>query len=484
MCYILGIFSPSGSVSFRELLAVAEEELLLRGRDAVGMYYQPLNGKGLSQVSLFGEDRRKQLEDFLHGLPLTGSCLMLQTRAIPEPEFDGMGQNTKDIQPCDRQGWVTSHNGSLANDRELREGLINVDWGNESLVDSTILPYLFSEKGVYSVKWCVEGSFAIAAYRKDDRRFYLMRNFQPLYYGSRGKALYYSSLLTRLTPKEFPAYRLLCWSEAGPYWYDLYREAPKQSRLVAFSSGLDSTITLRLYQVLGYDVGALFFNYGQQAQLVERHCSQKICEVLNIPWYEVSLPMEYFNSPLLLKERTGLDLLKDAESTFSYVPQRNLIMTSWALAMAEQKGFGGVALGMNMADGSSYPDNGASFLSKLNEITPFSSNWQVRLTVTAPFVNLMKSEMLRIGLKMGVPFEYVCSCYYPHLSDSGYPVYCNNCGSDVHYKNAWGKLGYGPPNLGFEALDMFKGPGLIKPDPLLRLDREGIPYWEFIRRTL
>jgi len=414
---------------------------------------------------------------------------MLQTRAAPEPEMTGRadGVSLKDLQPFNKRHWLVSHNGTIANDRELRTGLPEVDWQSESSVDSIVLPYLFADRGVYfATKKLLEGSFAIAAYYRIGSQFYLAKNFQPLYYGVYEDVLYYSSLPTELTPLEFPPYKLLRLdSGMKETWDDIYREVQDKSVLVACSSGLDSTTTLRLYQVLGYRVGALFFNYGQQAQAVERHCSQKICVTLGIPWYEITLPMEQFSSPLLEEEKPELDPLKDAESTFSYVPQRNLIMTAFALAMAEQMGYGSVALGMNLSDGGSYPDNGVPFLKKLGEVTPYSSNWQTRLEVVSPFVNLMKSEMLEVGIKIGVPFELVCSCYYPQISDDGYPVYCDNCGSDVHYSNAWGKLGYIPPNVGFGSTNK----SLIKfipytSDPEFRTKLHDLPYWEVIKETL
>jgi len=193
--------------------------------------------------------------------------------------------------------------------------------------------------------------------------------------------------------------------------------------------------------------------------------------------------MGQFTSPLLAKEKPELDTLKDAESTFSYVPQRNLIMAAYALGMAEQLGFGGIALGMNLSDAGGYPDNGVPFLKKLGEVTPYSSNWQTRLAVSSPFVNLLKSEMLEVGLKIGVPFGYVCSCYYPKLSPDGHPIYCGDCGSDVHYRNAWGKLGYKPPNLGFASSDIQK-PMLLTADPETRVRLRDLPYWKVTKETL
>jgi len=177
-----------------------------------------------------------------------------------------------------------------------------------------------------------------------------------------------------------------------------------------------------------------------------------------------------------------VDGLKDAETTYSYVPQRNLIFTAYAFALAEQLGLGRVALGMNLSDGGAYPDNGVPFLYKMDEIVPYSSNWNTRLMLTAPLVNLMKQELIEVGLKIGVPFEYVCSCYYPELKE-GRPYHCAKCGSDVHYEYAWRVLGYRPPSLGFDVSDLAE-PCVEDSSPGRRLDLYQIPYQAVIRETL
>ena len=494
MCYILGAFSSNGNISFNNLLSLAEEVLLIRGRDAVGAYCIKNDGSGFSsKLFLSGDDRKKQLKEFLDTLPKSGSCLMLQTRAIPESEMIGhlqKGLKVSDTQPFDRREWVVSHNGTIATDRELRRMIHSVDWDKESTVDSIVLPYLFAIYGIEkTLRDLVDGSFAIAARNEIDPRgnsvFCLAKNFQPLFYDLTDGVLIYSSLPTEYSKETFPAYKLLQLHQDRPYWSSLYREETDKSVIVVHSSGLDSTTALRLFQVLGYRVAALHFEYGQQAETVEKHCSKMICDVLGIPWHCMRFPTEGFDSPLLAKEKPVLDALWDAESTFSYVPQRNLIMASIALALAEQQNFSSISLGYNLSDGSGYADNCVPFVQTLNELTAYSSNWQTRLSISAPLINLMKSEILQIGLKIGVPFERVCSCYYPKLTSDGYPIYCGDCGCETLYKYAWFKLGYYPPNFGLEGLKgEWKEPPFVVPDRSLHLPLDEIPYGYVIKETI
>ena len=497
MCFIAGIISRTGAPldnsAVANFLLEMRSRLFVRGRDAVGAVVVLDGGVFVCKEPL-SKDLALSSSVFLVKLHAAVAsmasikCIMLQSRAVPEPEFLTGGINSlKNIQPFYMSPWITSHNGTFSNFEELKTTIKDLppDLPN---VDSAILPLLFEQEyNTETLLTSLQGSYAIAAYNTytEVGSFILAKNFQPLYWnGEKGaEIIYYSSLPASFAKVEFPAYSYRIWYNHGQScdYYSLYPKDQEDIRsiLVCLSSGLDSTVTLRLYQALGYKVTALYFDYGQYARKLENHCSRKICRELGVTRYTQKLAMDHFSSPLLSDQKQELNALADAETTFSYVPQRNLIMTSYALAHAEQLGLGGVALGMNLGDAGAYPDNGIPFLQKLNEITPYSSNWNRKLRVTAPLVNLMKSEIIEVGLSIGTPFELICSCYYPELED-GQPVYCGNCGSDIHYKNAWNKLGYEPPNLGFERGE--KTPE--GKDRTCRYDLEDIPYNWVIRDYL
>jgi len=178
--------------------------------------------------------------------------------------------------------------------------------------------------------------------------------------------------------------------------------------------------------------------------------------------------------------------LLDAEILVSRVvsiKEQPIELTVYDLEVAENNNFV-TEVGI-LVHNSGYPDNCVPFVETLNRIIPYSSNWQTRLRVSAPFVGLMKSEILEIGLKIGVPFERVCSCYYPTMTDDGYPKYCGNCGCETLYSYAWQKLGLRPPNFGFEGLEgHLRYPELPGTDPELRVSLETIPYHYVIKETI
>lgn len=465
MCYIAGMISLDGRLdnrSISEFLDCMKSQLLLRGRDAVGIII--ITESGITEIKRPLNNPKEDIDkvicsinNVLNDYVVKG--ILIQTRAIPEPEFLTAGNTLDNVQPFYIDNWITSHNGTISNNEDLKSYYLQ-DYHFKDLpkTDSVVLPLLFQKNGVINSIKKVKGSFSIAAYDNTRDDFWLIKNFQPLYYSNYNSTIYYSSLPTKYSNTEFPAYKALRFHRDDIKEYDLYNRERNDSILVCLSSGLDSAVTLGLYKALGYKTYALYYDYGQYAKKLENHCSRKICRFLGITRYLHKLPMDFFTSPLLSDKKHEMGL-EDAETTFSYVPQRNLIMASYALGYAEQLGLGGIAIGMNLADAGAYPDNGIPFLDKLNELTPYSSNWNTRLRVTAPLVNLMKSEIVKLGLHIGVPFEYVCSCYYPELekledgSNGDRPIYCGRCGSDIHYKNAWNKLGYRPPNLGFNDVD-------------------------------
>jgi len=180
----MGVFSPRKPVIFHSLLNAARDQLLLRGRDFVGVFPRG-SGNVMHMQFSKGEKREEQLATFLSETQVTGHLLMLQTRAIPEPEVVGtddpspnLAASNRDAQPFRREGWVVSHNGTVANDRELRAEITDVAWQNESPIDSATLPYLFAREGIYpAIRDRVEGSFALAVYNYAPGVFHLAKNF-------------------------------------------------------------------------------------------------------------------------------------------------------------------------------------------------------------------------------------------------------------------------------------------------------------------
>ena len=276
MCFILGAFSMKkeeiSESQIKNVLDVARHLIQMRGRDSIGIYTR--NSVGASTRCFPLKDTC--LDDIFSRIDLpTQRCILIQSRAVPETELVAyeQGASLKNTQPFENVGWAVSHAGSIHNDKELRKEFPNVYWGFEPQIDSAILPYMFMKYGVVdTLKNRVEGSFAVAALDRAFDIFYLAKNFQPLYFGVKDDILYYSSLPYSFgdfsADTEMPAYSALeahTYGIANPY-ISLYGTPPSGSVLVCLSSGLDSAVALRLYQILGYEVAALNFDYGQRAK--------------------------------------------------------------------------------------------------------------------------------------------------------------------------------------------------------------------------
>jgi len=117
------------------------------------------------------------------------------------------------------------------------------------------------------------------------------------------------------------------------------------------------------------------------------------------------------------------------------VPNRNMLFATIAGGIAEMKEIHLVAFGAQMDD-AVYPDNNIGFTESIDETFKYSLNQKTVVNFRSPLVHLIKHEVLELGLKLGVPFEYVTSCYYPKLI-KGKIVNCGKCGCDAYRMNAF-----------------------------------------------
>ena len=195
----------------------------------------------------------------------------------------------------------------------------------------------------------------------------------------------------------------------------------RPSAVILLSGGLDSTTTLAIAKARGFQPYALTVAYGQR-HAVELEAARRVAGAMGVAEHKVvELDLRAFGGSALTadlpvpKHRTDAEIGRGILVT--YVPARNTIFLSLALAWAEVLGAWDVFLGVNALDYSGYPDCRPEFIEAFEALANLATRAGVegrrRFTVHAPLIRLSKKEILRTGLDLGVDYGLTVSCYDP-----------------------------------------------------------------------
>ena len=210
-------------------------------------------------------------------------------------------------------------------------------------------------------------------------------------------------------------------------------ETAAPSAVVLLSGGLDSATAAAWATSKGYRLSALSIDYGQRHRC-ELDAAKNVAASLGISDHVV-LPIDLaaFGGSALVdpsmpvpKNRSDADIGLGIPVT--YVPARNTVFLSLALAMAETRGAGAIVLGVNAIDYSGYPDCRPEFLTAFQEVARLGTKAGVEgrsIELVAPLVTLSKAEIIRLGLSLGLDYGLTTSCYDP--DSRGRP--CGRCDS-------------------------------------------------------
>lgn len=201
--------------------------------------------------------------------------------------------------------------------------------------------------------------------------------------------------------------------------------------IILLSGGLDSTTILAMAKNDGYDCHALSFNYGQRHG-IELEFAQNIAKEYDIKNHHIAnIDLRLFGGSALTDEINvpkvnHVDEIK-SDIPVTYVPARNTIFLSFALAYAEVTGAYDIFIGVNAIDYSGYPDCRPEFIrayeKMANLATAYTINNVGKIKIHTPLINLSKAEIIRLGKNLNVDYSKTISCYDP--SPEG--IACGKC---------------------------------------------------------
>jgi len=206
--------------------------------------------------------------------------------------------------------------------------------------------------------------------------------------------------------------------------------APKA--VVLLSGGLDSTTVLAIAQAEGFDVHALSFRYGQR-HAGELEAAGSIAKKAGVSQHlEIEIDLRKFGgsaltSDIAVPKDRGLDEMTE-EIPVTYVPARNTVFLSFALAQAEVLGSDDVFIGVNALDYSGYPDCRPEYIAAYEQMANLATKRGVegeKLTIHTPLIDLTKAEIIAKGLELGVDYALTRSCYDPSPTGEA----CGSCDS-------------------------------------------------------
>jgi 7-cyano-7-deazaguanine synthase len=207
---------------------------------------------------------------------------------------------------------------------------------------------------------------------------------------------------------------------------------PKKA-VVLLSGGLDSSTVLAIARSQGYALYALSFSYGQR-HVIELEAARRIAASIGVQDHRIAaIDLRVFGGSALTAD-IAVPKGRDADQMshgipITYVPARNTIFLSFALAWAEVLGSSDIFIGVNALDYSGYPDCRPEFIAAFEKMANLATKAGVEgrqaLRIHTPLIDLTKAQIVRRGLELGVDYGLTCSCYDP--SPSGEP--CGQCDS-------------------------------------------------------
>lgn len=237
------------------------------------------------------------------------------------------------------------------------------------------------------------------------------------------------------------------------------QSAASKTAVVLLSGGLDSATTLAIAQSQGFACHALSFDYGQRHR-VELHAARLVAEHANVTSHRIAvIDRQAFGGFAGSALTDEIDVPKDRDEAtmagdipVTYVPARNTIFLSYALALAEVTVSQAIFLGVNAVDYSGYPDCRPQYIAAFETLATLATKAGVEgraPKMITPLIDSTKKQIIETGLELGVDYGITHSCYDP-LEDASHRLGhrpCEHCDSCLLRIHAFRELGMKDPAM-------------------------------------
>jgi 7-cyano-7-deazaguanine synthase len=204
--------------------------------------------------------------------------------------------------------------------------------------------------------------------------------------------------------------------------------------VVLSSGGIDSTTAMAIAKAEGYEIYSLSFNYGQRHK-IELEMAKKAAEYFDAKKHIIiDIDLRKFGGSALTAD---IDVPKDrlveemaSGIPVTYVPARNTIFLSFALAWAEALNADAIFIGVNALDYSGYPDCRTEYINAFEKMANLATKAGVegktRFKIKTPLINMTKAEIIKKGSELGIDYSFTRSCYDPQ-PDGAHCGRCDSC---------------------------------------------------------
>ena len=225
--------------------------------------------------------------------------------------------------------------------------------------------------------------------------------------------------------------------------------------VVLSSGGIDSTTAMAIAKSRGDDIYSLSFRYGQR-HAIELEASKKVAKALGAVSHKIiDIDLRQFGGSALTDDITvpkhdSADQIDDSDIPITYVPARNTIFLSYAMAWAEVLKATAIYIGVTAVDFSGYPDCRPEFIEAFETMANLATKTGVTkeavLKKQTPLIQMSKAQIIKQGTQLGVDYGLTISCYDPDETGRS----CGRCDSCLHWIKGFQEAGVKDPTVYIE----------------------------------